>query len=460
MLAAAVPAAAQEDGPAPLPAAVALALARAGLPAESLAAWVAPVEAGAAPRLAHRAAEGVHPASVMKMVTSMAALERLGPVFQWRTTVLRAGPDLVLRGGGDPRLTGERLTLLLRQAMDAGGADLAGDWVLDRSAYAIPAVDPAAFDGEPLRPYNVQPDALMIHQKSLMLTLRPDPARGVARVAVDLPLAGVSWPATVPLAPGPCPPDWRAALRPDLSDPARPRLDGRYAAACGERVWPLAWGEPDRYAARAVEAQWRALGGRVRAVREGRAPAGAAVLVSWPSPALPEVLRDMNKHSNNMIAQQVLLALGSADPAVPATFEAARAAVQALARDHGCRDDELVVDNGSGLSRHERLTARCLGRLMQWAWARPWMPELLASLPVAGIETTARRATSVAGRAHLKTGSLDGVAALAGYVHGDDGRRTAFVAILNHPQAGTPEARAVLDAVAAWAAQSSGSSTL
>jgi D-alanyl-D-alanine carboxypeptidase/D-alanyl-D-alanine-endopeptidase (penicillin-binding protein 4) len=187
-------------------------------------------------------------------------------------------------------------------------------------------------------------------------------------------------------------------------------------------------------------------------VRYGLTPAGATVLTEWRSPALPEVLRDMNKHSNNMIAQQVLLALAPDQPAQPATFEAARAEVLALARARGCREGELVIDNGSGLSRQERITPRCLGRLLQWAWRQPWMPELLASLPVAGIETTARRLTGTSGRAHLKTGTLEGVAAIAGYVHGDDGRRHALVALLNHPNAGSAQARAVLDEVVRWAA--------
>lgn len=434
---------------APLPTPVQAALARARIDAGSLYAWVAPADGGE-PRLAHQATALAHPASVMKVVTSIAALERLGPVFQWRTPVLRQGGDLYLRGSGDPRLSGERLGTLLRQAMDALGSDAVGDIVLDRSAFAIADIPPGAFDGEPLRPYNVRPDALMIDQKSVLLTLRPDPARGVARLAVDGPLAGVRWPATVPLASGPCQ-DWRTGLGLDLAEPARPRLNGRYPASCGEKVWPLAWVEPAGFNARAIEARWRALGGRLDGrVREGRVPADATALLTWTSPPLPEVLRDMNKHSNNMIAQHVLLALSPGQPEAPATVEAARAEVQALAQAHGCRDDELVVDNGAGLSRQERVTARCLGRLLQWAWTRPWMPELLVSLPVAGIETTARRAVSVAGRAHLKTGSLDGVATLAGYVHGDDGRRHVLVALINHPQAGSAEARAVLDALAGW----------
>jgi D-alanyl-D-alanine carboxypeptidase/D-alanyl-D-alanine-endopeptidase (penicillin-binding protein 4) len=447
-----LPAAAQT----PLPEPVRAALARAQLPEDSLYAWVAPVEGGPA-WLAHQSDTLAHPASVMKVVTSIAALDRLGPLFQWRTPVYLDSPGggghLYLQGQGDPRLVNERLWALLRQVMAVTGPALRGDLVLDRSAFAIPAVDPGAFDGEPLKPYNVRPDALLVNQKSLLLTFRPDLARGVARVSTDTALAGVQWPATVPLAGGPCQ-DWRGGLQLDVGDPLRPRFSGGLPVSCGEKLWPLAWPDAAGFNAQAIEAQWRALGGRLQGrVREGTVPAGAVRVVEGLSPTLPEVLRDMNKHSNNAIAQHLLLALSpgqTAQPPQPATWEGARAEVQALVQSHGCRDDELVIDNGSGLSREERISPRCLGRLLQWAWTQPWMPELLGSLPVAGIETTARRVTSATGRAHLKTGSLNNVAALAGVVHGADGQRHAVVVMLNHPRAAGAEARAVLDAVVGW----------
>ena len=440
-----LPAQAQTDLPDPIRAA----LAQAQLPEDSLYAWVAPVEGGPA-WLAHQSDTLAHPASVMKVVTSMAALDRLGPLFQWRTPVYTDGTHLYLQGRGDPRLVNERLWSLLRQVMAVTGPVLRGDWVLDHGAFAIPAVEAGAFDGEPLKPYNVRPDALLVNQKSLLLHLRPDPARGVARVWSDTALAGVLWPATVPLATGPCQ-DWRNGLKLDLGEPLRPRFQGSLPASCGEKVWPLAWPDAAGFNARAVEALWSGLGGRLPGpVRAGTVPAGATLVAESLSPALPEVLRDMNKHSNNAIAQHLLLALSPGQPAQPATWEGARAEVQALVQAHGCREGELVIDNGSGLSREERISPRCLGRLLQWAWTQPWMPELLGSLPVAGIETTARRVTSASGRAHLKTGSLNNVAALAGVVHGADGRRHAVVVVLNHPLAAGAPARAVLDAVVGW----------
>ncbi len=447
-----------KDTPTLLPASIRAALTRAQLPPGSLFIWAA--EAGAAtPLLAHQADRLVAPASLMKLVTSAAALERLGPAFQWHTAVyldgvpsegLLAG-SVYLKGGGDPRLVSERLWLLLRQLQQLGVREIAGDIVIDRSAYALAPVDPGAFDGEPLKPYNVQPDALLINQKSVVLQFRPEPGAGVARVSAEPALAGFDVSASVPLASGPCN-DWRAGLQADFSDPAHWRLGGSYPVLCGERSWPVAHADSAaNFAARAITAQWQALGGRLSGrVREGRVPEALLALtpaLDFTSPPLAEVLRDMNKHSNNVIAQQVLLALS---PAAPAQLESARASVQALLPQVGCGAQEMVLDKGSGLSREERITPQCLGAWLQWSWRRPWMPELFGSLPLAGVEGTARRLGSVAAQAHLKTGSLHQVAGLAGIVHTPAGRHRLVVALINDPQVSSDTGRAVLESVVRW----------
>ncbi|MEY8877901.1 MAG: D-alanyl-D-alanine carboxypeptidase/D-alanyl-D-alanine-endopeptidase [Leptothrix sp. (in: b-proteobacteria)] len=449
-----------------LPEPIRAALARARLPASSLFAWVAPADGGPA-RLAHQADALVQPASLMKLVTSAAALQRLGIGFQWRTGVFidsvpRQGElpgSLYVQGSGDPKLVSERLWLLLRQVRALGITQIRGDIVLDRSAYALPDIDPAAFDGDASKPYNARPDALLVDYKAVTLTFRPDAARGVAHVSAEPALAGWRVLESVPLSAGPCA-DWRDGLLADLRSPNAWRFNGRYPTACGERNWVIAHNEPARFAARAIEAQWRALGGQLQGqVRDGRVPAGLQPAFEFASPPLVEVLRDMNKYSNNLIAQHLLLALASRKPA---TLESARASVVELLGAVGCRPAELRLDNGSGLSREERITPQCLGRWLQWSWAQPWMPELLASLPQAG-ETTARRLQAVAGQAHLKTGSLANVSAVAGYLHalpaaggaiGAAGPRQVVIAIVNMPAGQSVNgdaARDVLNSVLGWA---------
>ncbi|WP_143896253.1 D-alanyl-D-alanine carboxypeptidase/D-alanyl-D-alanine endopeptidase [Tepidimonas sediminis] len=450
--------------PADLPPTVTAALARAGVPAQALAAAVADAAPGGALRLAHRAGAAVNPASVMKLVTTAAALDLLGPAWTWRTRIYTTGAlepdgtlrgDLIVRGGGDPKLVAERLWLLLRRVRGLGIRHVAGDLVLDRTAFALPPHDPAAFDGEPLRPYNVGPDALLINFGAQVLTFTPDAAAGVARVQVEPPLAEVAVPEAVPLAQGPCE-DWRAALRADWAEARRPRLAGRYPAACGERVWPLAHPEQAAFAGRAIAGTWAAVGGTLAGrVRDGATPAEARLRLTWPSPPLVEVVRDVNKLSHNAMAQHVLLALAWAgrDPdEAPATWEAARAALHGWWRQRlGPEVPAPQVINGAGLSRDERVTAGALARLLQWAWTQPWGPEFAATLPRLGVDGTLARWPAGGAAAHLKSGSLADVQALAGYVHQPDGRRRVVVAVVNHPRAA--QAREALLALTAWAAQ-------
>jgi D-alanyl-D-alanine carboxypeptidase/D-alanyl-D-alanine-endopeptidase (penicillin-binding protein 4) len=393
------------------------------------------------------------------------ALDQLGPVYAWNTPALVDGPlvqgklqgSLYLTGRGDPRLVTEKLWLLLSRLQQLGLREIGGDIVIDRSAFELAEVDPGAFDGERFRPYNVQPDAFVVNGKALMLSFHPEPALGLARVGMEPALAGVTVPASVPLLRGDRPADcgdWRGQLQADFSSPDQIRLAGRFPAACGDKTWPVAYADPASFNSRAVAAAWRDLGGKLAGrVREGKAPATASLLQDFPSPLLPEVLRDMNKFSNNLIAQQIFLTLSLAGQGT-GRYEASREIVHSRLREKAsCSDAEFKIDKGSGLSRQERITAGCLARVLQWAWLSPWMPELLSSLPLAGIEATARRSTGAVGRAHIKTGTLNGVSAIAGYVHGSDGQRRIVVAMINHPLAGGDDSRQVLDAVLRLAAE-------
>ncbi|WP_406624094.1 D-alanyl-D-alanine carboxypeptidase/D-alanyl-D-alanine-endopeptidase [Acidovorax sp. SDU_ACID1] len=443
----------------PLPPAALAALQRAKVPPEALSVLVVEAEGRQLPRLAWRADVPSNPASVMKLVTTYAALDLLGPAFTWDTPVyLDAAPqggslrgNVYIQGRGDPKLVVERLWLLMRRLRAQGIETIAGDIVLDRSAFAAVPHDAALFDGEPWRPYNVAPDALLLNYNAVAMGFVPDVAAGVARVHYEPPLAHVELPSTVPLAAaGAACGDWRAGLRAGFSDPVRVAFEGVYPAACGERQWSVALADPRGFAARAVEGMWRELGGRLTGrVRDGTVPPGLQPAFSASSPALAEAVRDINKYSNNVMTQQVFLTLALQQGGV-GSFESARAVLAQWWRQR-VGADVLVADNGAGLSREARLTAQGLARMLQRAWASPVMPELLASLPIAGVDGTLRRSQGrAAGAAHLKTGTLRDVAAMAGYVHAASGRRYVLVAIVNHPNA--PAARPAIEALVDWAA--------
>ncbi len=458
---AAAPTARIATAPSPLPPAVEAALARAQVPREALSVLVADAEGRLPPRLAYRAEVASNPASVMKLVTTYAALDLLGPAFVWETPVyLDAKPqggslqgNVYIKGQGDPKLVVERLWLLMKRLRAQGVQVIVGDIVLDRTAFQLPEHDAALFDGEPLRPYNAAPDALLLNFKSVAMTFLPEPQSGVARVAYEPPLAPMQLQATVPLAaPGTECGDWRGALKAELGDPARIGFQGVYPAACGERQWSVAPADPRGYAARAVEGMWRELGGKLTgSVRDGKVPAGLAPAFSTTSPSLAEVVRDINKYSNNVMTQQVFLTLALQKTGV-GSFEGARDVLGQWWRQRFGPAEPPVADNGAGLSRGARISAQSLARMLQVAWVSPLMPELAASLPIAGVDGTLRRTQGRAtGSAHLKTGTLRDVSAMAGYVHAASGRRYVFVAIANHPNA--PAARPAIEALVEWTAR-------
>lgn len=469
-----------------LPDTVLQALAQAKVPASAVSVVVAPVHThthnGSGLQLRHRASESVNPASIMKLVTTLAALETLGPGYVWHTRVYTDGPvhngtlqgSLYLQGGGDPKLVSERLWLLLHRVRGLGIERIAGDIVIDRSVFEIPFIDPGAFDGEPLRPYNASPDGLLVNFKSQLFTFVPDAAAGVARIIMEPPMAGVQVPATVPLARGGCG-DWRASLQADWSNPLQPRFAGRYPASCGERLWPLAHPEPERMTPRAVQGLWQSLGGELQgSVRDGRVPQTAELRLTLDSPPLAEVVRDVNKFSNNVMAQHLLLTMGLPRPEhgttakggiVPAsgttahmpgstpsaTFATGQQAIGHWWAQRLPQWPAPLVVNGAGLSRDERITADAMAALLQAAYASPMMPDFVASLPASGLDGTLRRSTMGTGLAHLKTGSLRDVYALAGYVHNPQGHRYVLVAIINHPNANA--ARPALERLVQWVGQ-------
>jgi D-alanyl-D-alanine carboxypeptidase/D-alanyl-D-alanine-endopeptidase (penicillin-binding protein 4) len=252
-----------------LPPEVEAALVHAGVPREAMVAWVEEVGA-TRPRSVWQGEKAVNPASLMKLATTYAGLELLGPAFTWATPVWLQGPvidgvlqgNLVVKGTGDPKLVLERIWLLLRRVQQAGVREIRGDIVVDRSAFVPGELNPADFDGEPLRPYNAGADALLLNYRSGAADDHPDPMRGVASVAVDPPLAGVRADASVPLVAGPCD-DWRGVLKGDFTDPARLALRGAFQAACGEKVWAVAYADPKSYNERALIGMWQELGGRI-----------------------------------------------------------------------------------------------------------------------------------------------------------------------------------------------------
>lgn len=497
-----------------LPTAVIEALQRAQVPADALAAVVLPATRGASGWQV-QADRAMQPASTMKLVTSIVALDRLGPNHRGFTELLTQAPqqgdvlagDLVLRGGADPELGLPQLWALLAELRWQGIRDIAGDIVLDRTLFrpARPVGQGTApFDGWPEFPYNAVPDALQLNHNLMGLEITSeDPARPGSVVARALPpLPGVEIDASaMRLNDQPCrawQTDWISP--PLLNEPApgqlRISLRGGFPKACSQRS-ALALIDRQALAERHLRWIWQGLGGEWQGrLREAGAPLigplGAAAQAApsalpdappanWITPGVAlagtpgvtptglrvlarrlarpwgEVLRSVNKQSDNANSRLLYLSLGlgaMADQPAASTAELAGRAVQAWMAERRIASAGLVMDNGSGLSRSERISPRQLALMLQAAHSGRWASELMMSLPVAGVDGTMRKrlkTSPAAGWARLKGGTLKNATALAGYVPDGQGRWWVLAAMINHEQA--EAARPALDALVDWVAR-------
>ncbi|MVW79545.1 D-alanyl-D-alanine carboxypeptidase/D-alanyl-D-alanine-endopeptidase [Bordetella sp. 02P26C-1] len=432
-----------------------------GLPDSALSVVVQ--ELGGPRLMAINADEPRNPASVMKLVTTWAALSELGPNYIWRTDFLIEPGDryntdgvlkgpLYLRAGGDPYLMMKDLWVLLRE-LRLRGVKMINDLVVDRSIFGDVSIDPGAFDGAGDRAYNASPDAFMVGFGALRLLFAPDPVAQKWIPVIDPPLPGLRLEGQVNWSTARCPGPPAVTTEPVLTQQGVTiRLGGTVAGSCGEfSLYRLALSQPE-LAEALFRLLWRELGGSFTGkVRAGKVPADAVVLASHESPPLTEAIRQINKQSNNVMARTVLLTLGAERGARPATPQTSEIVAKSVLASQGLSMPELILDNGSGLSRNGQVSAQSLASMLTAAWQSPLMPEFMSSLAIAGIDGTMRRRLrddGTLGMAHLKTGSLRDVRAVAGYVQGASGKRYVVVSMVNDPKAAA--VRAFNDALIGW----------
>ena len=499
-----------------LPESVSAALRHAHIPLSSVAVVVQETHEST-PIISLNAKQAMNPASTMKLLTTFAALETLGPAYRWKTEAYLNGKlengvlqgDLVFKGYGDPKLTVEQFWMWLRELRQRGLREIRGDIVLDHSFFEAVRDDPAEFDHDPTRAYNVGTSALLINFNALHLHLIPDAHATIALLEPDL--AGYTLHNHITTS---------ANLDCNGEDAYQARLDGHsivlegsIPAACGEADDYFSLLPQDEYFFAVFSALWQELGGTLQGkLRVGTAPADQVPFAKYISPPLSEVIRDINKFSNNIMARQLFLTMGAAGTArdaaraswsaggllptdskdsrddfsraqalsetslhaeqeggdtadaelsvplpapvgvpLPANIAHSTAAMQKWLKTQQLQFPELVLENGAGLSRKERISALHLAEILQRATHSPFSAEMEASLPILGMDGTVKkrfRDSEIAGYAHLKTGSLKGVKSIAGYVQAHSGKQWIVVFIVNHPNAAL--AQPAQDALIEW----------
>jgi D-alanyl-D-alanine carboxypeptidase/D-alanyl-D-alanine-endopeptidase (penicillin-binding protein 4) len=457
----AAPVVSEEALSAAMPPTVAAALKAARLQPSSTGIYVQEVGSNR-PLLSINADRAMNPASVMKLVTTYAALELLGPAFVWKTGVYENGTrrgdvlegDLIIKGVGDPKLTQDDLALAMRAIRARGIREIRGNIVLDHSAFDVSSYDAGKFDGDPLRAYNAGPDALLVNFKAFALTFVPDEAAGTVYVSAEPRAAGIPVRAGLKLVPGPCADLRGPQLKLRIDAAGGIAVNGNYALSCGVKSM---WVHPyelsaAQYAGAVLRQLWLDAGGTLGGeVRDGVLPATARLSYEIESESLAETIRDINKYSNNVMARELFLSVGREILRLPATPDRSARAVRTWLTDKKIGGDELVLENGSGLSRIERVSPQTLGRMLVAAFRSPVMPEFMSSMPLVAYDGTMQRrlrSKDVAGQAHIKTGTLNDVRAIAGYVLAASGKRYAVVCLVN--ALGAPAAQGAHDALLQW----------
>ncbi len=402
-------------------------------------------EVGAAqPLLALNLETPRNPASTIKLVTTYVALEKLGPAHTWTTRAFANGPlrdgvldgDLVFQGGGDPYLITEKYWHFLRELRQRGVRHITGDLVIDDSYFEVVEEDPGAFDGQPYRTYNVSPSAFLVNFKAVRFGFHAEPGNDVL-ISVDPELSNIRIDNRLRTRNGGCFGFQRgiAFHLPNGLDNGRVVFDGRFPHACKEyALWRTVLNHRD-FAYGAFVPLWQNMGGSLDgAVRSGMAPEDGEPIVEHESPALAEIIRSVNKFSNNVMTRHLLLTLGAETFETPGTETKGLRALTDWLSAQGLDMPELHMSNGAGLSRETRISAGSMGRMLLSAWRSPYMPEFVASMPLSGMDGTIRRrfqGDRVRGRLHAKTGRLDHVYALAGFFISASGKTYVVVSMHN-----------------------------
>lgn len=417
------------------------------------------------PALAVNPETPFNPASVIKIIPTLAALELLGPAYRWKTEVYTLGDirdgvlqgDLLFKGYGDPHLVIEDFRKILEELRRRGIRDITGDLLIDASWFSIEHEDPGAFDNDPYRTYNVLPNAFLVNFKAVNFHFYPAANGRDVRVHPEPELAGLEIDNRLRLRKRRCGGFQRgiAVTVPDDNAADQVIFSGRFPAGCNHYILSRSLLTHETYAYGAFKSTWQQLGGSIAGqVRTAAAPVTGKPFLVHHSKPLSDIIRLINKFSNNVMTRQLLLTMGAELHEQPGTIGKGIRVIEDYLTGLGLDTQDLNIDNGSGLSRDVRIPAKLLADILEHAWTIPYRPEFISSLAITGVDGTAKhrlRHKAASGYAHVKTGTIDEVSAVAGYVHARSGREYIVAGMMNRKLAHKGHGKELMNALVTWA---------
>jgi D-alanyl-D-alanine carboxypeptidase/D-alanyl-D-alanine-endopeptidase (penicillin-binding protein 4) len=452
-----------------IPESITNSLARNQIPLDAISISVTEIEAGKPGKfsgknvLAWRATESMNPASTMKVLTTLAGLDILGPQYRWRTKiftdgVIRQGTlkgNLYLQGSGDPKLIPEELAKLMKDLQSLGIQKIDGNLFFDRSAFAPSAMEHNTIDGESLRAYNVPPDPLLYAFRTLSFQLGKSKTADFIDISYTPALSQLKIVNQMQLVDRACD-NWKNNLRFNL-DPETPsstdqaltaQFSGTFPSTCKGVNYNIVALDANTFLTQGFAAAWELAGGtwaQAPTGKDGEVPLAARLLLQFEGINLGDDVQDINKYSNNVMARQLLLTLALEKMGKPATTANGEIIIQSWLKQNGLNFSGLVIENGSGLSRNEVITTEQMNKLLLTARNLPVGEVFYNSLPIAGTDGTMRNRLMTSLRkflhlkkkpeARIKTGSLADVRAISGYVVSKSGKMYAVSSFINHPNA-------------------------
>ena len=416
------------------------------------------------PALSVNAEIPFNPASVIKIIPTLAALELLGPAYRWKTEVYTLGSikdgvlqgDLLFKGYGDPYLVTEEFRKILEELRRRGLRDITGDLLIDHSYFNVPDDTSSAFDNKPYRTYNVLPNAFLVNFKAVYFHFYPAVNGRNVLVHPEPELAGLKIDNRLRLRKRYCGGFQRgiAVNVPDGDAADHIIFSGRFPTSCSHYTLSRSVLTHETYAFGAFKSIWQQLGGSIAGqVRTTMAPATDKPFLVRHSKSLSEVIKLINKFSNNVMSRQLLLTLGAELQEAPGTTEKGIRVIDGYLTDLGLDTQTLKIDNGAGLSREARSSAKLLADILEHAWNTTYRPEFISSLSITGVDGTAKnrlKYKAASGYAHIKTGTIDDVSAIAGYVHARSGREYIVSGMLNRKLAHKGHGKELMNALVTW----------